>query len=462
MLLCNKYFLKRTKLNKFNSLEKIKGSHSYRKIAIAACFGTFLEWYDFLTFATLAVVFAPLFFPSSDPNTGLLASLATFGVGMVVRPIGAAIFGSMGDRIGRKPVFLITIALMGLATVSVGFLPTYAQVGIWAPILLVGLRLLQGLSAGGEIGGSAVYLTEHAGNQYRGFKTSFLQLMGPLGILFSTLQIALLRNYLSPEDFQAWGWRVPFWISILLLLIAFKARMALEETPIFLELSKSSQKTEHPLLSNFRDPQTRKRMFLLFFCISAGGAILFFCVQVYTAIFLKTSANLPPAVVDELSIFATLALFPLTLFAGWLSDKVGRKPVVISGLLLGAVFIQPAFQILQSLSAQYFRSPDANSPLILIGLILTCLSLALALVVGPQTALLAELFPAKTRNSAAALPHNLAAGWIGGLLPFIVTWLNQKWGSDLAGLWYPTIFLASAAILALLYLPETNKVNLRL
>ena len=150
MLLCNKYLVKRTKLNKINNLEKIKDSHSYRKIATAACFGTFLEWYDFLTFATLAVVLAPLFFPSSDPNTGLLASLATFGVGMVVRPIGAAIFGSMGDRIGRKPVFMITIALMGLATFSVGLLPTYAQVGIWAPILLVSLRLLQGLSAGGE------------------------------------------------------------------------------------------------------------------------------------------------------------------------------------------------------------------------------------------------------------------------------------------------------------------------
>ena len=145
-------------------------SHSYRKVAIAACFGTFLEWYDFLTFATLAVVFAPLFFPSTDPNTALLASLATFGVGMVVRPIGAAIFGSMGDRIGRKPVFMITIALMGIATVSVGFLPTYSQVGIWAPILLVSLRLLQGLSAGGEIGGSAVYLTEHAGNEHEGLK----------------------------------------------------------------------------------------------------------------------------------------------------------------------------------------------------------------------------------------------------------------------------------------------------
>jgi MFS family permease len=439
-----------------------QNSHSYRKVAIAACFGTFLEWYDFLTFATLAVVFAPLFFPSSDPNTALLASLATFGVGMVVRPIGAALFGSMGDRIGRKPVFMITITLMGIATVSVGFLPTYAQLGIWAPILLVSLRLLQGLSAGGEIGGSAVYLTEHAGNESRGFKTSFLQLMGPLGILFSTLQIALLRNYLSPEEFASWGWRVPFWISIALLLIAFKARMALEETPVFLELSKSHQQSKSPLLNNFRDPQTRKRMFLLFFCISAGGAVLFFCVQVYTAIFLKTSVKLAPALVDQLSIYATLALFPLTIFAGWLSDKIGRKPVVVCGLFLGAAFILPAFHLFKMIGMEYLNNPAATVNLILIGVLLVVLSLSLALVVGPQTAMLAELFPAKTRNSAATLPHNLAAGWIGGLLPLIVTWLNQQWQSDSAGLWYPTVFLASAALVALLYLPETRKTNLRL
>lgn len=437
-----------------------KDSHSYRKVAIAACFGTFLEWYDFLTFATLAVVFAPLFFPSSDPNTALLASLATFGVGMVVRPMGAALFGSMGDRIGRKPVFMITIALMGFATVCVGFLPTYAQAGIWAPILLVSLRLLQGLSAGGEIGGSAVYLTEHAGNDYRGFKTSFLQLMGPLGILFSTLQIAFLRGYLSPEEFQSWGWRVPFWISIILLLIAFKARMALEETPVFLELSKTQQKPVSPLLNNFRDPHTRKRMFLLFFCISAGGAVLFFCVQVYTAIFLKTSVKLAPELVDQLSIYATLTLFPLTIFAGWLSDKIGRKPVVVSGLLLGSIFILPAFHLLKMVGMQYLLNPSNGLGFILIAMLLTGLSLSLALVVGPQTAMLAELFPAKSRNSAATLPHNLAAGWIGGLLPFIVTWLNQRWQSDSAGLWYPTIFLATAAIVAILYLPETKKVSL--
>ena len=435
-----------------------QNSHSYLKVAIAACFGTFLEWYDFLTFATLAAVFAPLFFPSTDPNTALLASLATFGVGMVVRPIGAALFGSMGDRIGRKPVFMITIALMGLATISVGFLPTYDQAGIWAPILLVGLRLLQGLSAGGEIGGSAVYLTEHAGNEYRGFKTSFLQLMGPLGILFSTLQIALLRNYLSAEEFQSWGWRVPFWISIVLLLIAFKVRMALEETPVFLELIENGQKTESQLLNNFKDPEIRKRMLLLFLCVSSSGAILFFCVQVYTAIFLKTSLHISAGLVDQLSIYATLALLPLTIFAGWLSDKLGRKPVVISGLILGALLILPTFHLLEALAT---GANEGNiTSVIAIAASLMGLSGILALVVGPQTALLAELFPAKSRNSAATLPHNLAAGWIGGLLPFIVTWINQQWENSIAGLWYPIILLVCAAILALLYLPETRKIDL--
>jgi MFS family permease len=430
---------------------KIQASpHSYRKVAIAACFGTFLEWYDFLTFATLAVVFAPLFFPSSDPSTALLASLATFGVGMVVRPIGAAIFGSIGDRIGRRPVFMITITLMGIATFCVGFLPTYAQIGIWAPMLLVSLRLLQGLSAGGEIGGSAVYLTEHAGDSNRGFKTSFLQLMGPLGILVSTLQIALLQSYLTPEEFLSWGWRVPFWISLILLLIAFKARTALEETPVYLQLSKTETQSQSPLRDNLKDPETRKRMFLLFFCISAGGAVLFFCVQVYTSIFLKTSVKLAPQLVDQLSVYATVALLPLTILAGWLSDKVGRKPVVVSGLILGSVLILPAFHLLQN---------NSNSE-VFIALILIGLSAILALVVGPQTALLAELFPAKTRNSAATLPHNLAAGWIGGLLPLIVTWLNQQWASNIVGLWYPTIFLASGAVVAILYLPETRKTNL--
>ena len=431
-----------------------QNNRSYPKIATAACFGTFLEWYDFLTFATLAVAFAPLFFPSSDPITGLLASLATFGAGMVVRPLGAAFFGSLGDRMGRRPVFLITITLMGGATFAVGFLPTYEQIGIWAPILLVSLRLLQGLSAGGEIGGSAVYLTEHAGNSNRGLKTSVLQLMGPLGMLVSTLQLVLLNQFLDPASFKEWGWRVPFWFSIVLLLIALKVRMTLEETPIFKEMLAKGQTSKSPLRDNFRDKEARKQMFLLFFCISAGGSVLFFCVQVYTGIFMKSALQMNPQIVDTLTITATLVLFPLTIISGALSDRIGRRPVVISGLLLGTILIQPAYKFLQALSQQ--GSPDY----FLMAATLVTITLPLALVVGPQTALLAELFSARTRNSAATLPHNLAAGWIGGLLPLIVTWLNKEFTSQLAGLWYPTIFLAIAAGLAIFYLPETKKIDL--
>ena len=429
-------------------------NRSYPKIATAACFGTFLEWYDFLTFATLAVAFAPLFFPSSDPVTGLLASLATFGAGMIVRPLGAAFFGSLGDRIGRRPVFLITISLMGGATFAVGFLPTYEQIGILAPILLVSLRLLQGLSAGGEIGGSAVYLTEHAGDSNRGFKTSVLQLMGPLGMLVSTLQLLLLNQFLDPASFKEWGWRVPFWFSIVLLLVALKVRMTLEETPIFKNMLAKGETSKSPLRDNFKDKETRKQMFLLFFCISAGGSVLFFCVQVYTGIFMKSALQINPQIVDTLTITATIVLFPLTIISGALSDRIGRRPVVISGLLLGTILIQPVYQFLQTLSQQ--TAPDYS----LMSVVLIAITLTLALVVGPQTALLAELFPARTRNSAATLPHNLAAGWIGGMLPLIVTWLNKEFSSPLAGLWYPTIFLAIAAGLAIFFLPETKKIDL--
>ena len=434
--------------------DSAQNSPSYPKIATAACFGTFLEWYDFLTFATLAVAFAPLFFPSSDPITGLLASLATFGAGMVVRPLGAAFFGSLGDRIGRRPVFLITITLMGGATFAVGFLPTYEQIGILAPILLVSLRLLQGLSAGGEIGGSAVYLTEHAGDSNRGFKTSVLQLMGPLGMLVSTLQLLLLNQFLDPASFKEWGWRVPFWFSIVLLLVALKVRMTLEETPIFKNMLAKGETSKSPLRDNFKDRETRKQMFLLFFCISAGGSVLFFCVQVYTGIFMKSALQINPQIVDTLTITATIVLFPLTIISGALSDRIGRRPVVISGLLLGTILIQPAYQFLQTLSQQ--TAPDYSLMIV----VLIAITLPLALVVGPQTALLAELFPARTRNSAATLPHNLAAGWIGGMLPLIVTWLNKEFSSPLAGLWYPTIFLSIAAGLAIFFLPETNSKNL--
>jgi len=424
---------------------------------LAACFGTFLEWYDFLTFGALAVTFGPLFFPSNDPSSSLLASLATFGVGMIVRPIGAAFFGSMGDRIGRKPVFMITISIMGLATLLVGFLPTYATIGIWAPILLVSLRILQGFSAGGEIGGGAIFLAEHAGEKNRGFKTSFLQLMGPFGILASTLQITLLQKWLSAEEFQVWGWRIPFFVSFLLLLLALYFRRTLEETPAFEALKKENIKTEGQLINNFKDSEIRKKMLLLFFCLSGGGAVLFFCSQVYLPIFLKTTVKLSAELVDRLSIFSTIFLVLTIIFAGWLSDRIGRKPVVTIGLLLGTGLILPAFWLIKKIGLHY---PISGVEILFISSIMFGLSLILGLLGGPQAAMLAELFPAKSRNSAATFPHNLAAGWVGGTLPFIVTWTNQINNSSLIGLWYPTTFLGISAILALTFLPETSRSHL--
>ncbi|UCV06859.1 MFS transporter [Dechloromonas denitrificans] len=421
-----------------------------KKVVIAACFGTFLEWYDFLTFASLAIYFSVLFFPSGDPVAALLASLGTFGVGMIVRPLGAALFGSLGDRHGRRTIFLVTIIVMGVSTVCVGLLPTYEQVGLLAPALLLLLRMLQGLSVGGEIGGAAVYLTEHAPEGRRGLYTSVLQLMGPLGMMASTLQIIALQYFLSEADFKAWGWRIPFLLSALLLVVSIKSRMNLHESPVFRHLREKNGLAKTPLRDCFRDRQTLGRMGLLFFCISAGGSLLFFSAQVYTNVFLKTVVNLPAAQAGALVMISTLALFPATLFCGWLSDRIGRRPVLLAGLISGAITIYPVFQGLLHYGQQ--ATPDTT----MITLLLLVLVIPLACITGPQTATLPELFPARTRYTAVALPHNLSAGWIGGMSPFMVTWLGVHFGDPLAGLWYPTGLLILAALIGLFFLPEVR------
>lgn len=422
----------------------------YRKVALAACFGTFIEWYDFLTFATLAVHFAVLFFPPGDPVAGLLWSLATFGMGMVVRPLGAALFGSFGDRYGRRKVFIATISIMGAATFLVGLLPTHAQWGWAATGALLALRLVQGLAMGGEIGGANVYLAEHAPAARRGALTSVLQWMGGLGILASTLQLVLLQTWLSEADFRAWGWRIPFLLSAVLLLASLKARLALHESPVFTELSRQNQTARTPLRDCLRDRQTLGRMALLFFCISAGGGLLFFCSQVYAAVYLKTVVKMDPVLVGWVTLAATVCLFPLTFVGGALSDRYGRRPVVLAGLLLGAVAILPVYAGLQRFAA----SPPT------VVLLLLVLVLAVALVTGPQTALLSELFPARTRYTAVGLPHNLAAGWIGGLSPYIVTLIAERSGNVLLGLGYPTALLFVALAVGYRFLPETRGADL--
>ena len=513
-----------------------------RKVAIAACFGTFLEWYDFLTFASLATYFSVLFFPPENPVAALLASLATFGVGMLVRPLGAALFGSLADKYGRRPIFIATIVLMGLATFGVGLLPTYQQVGMLAPALLLALRLLQGFSVGGEIGGSAVYLTEHAPTNKRGIYTSVLQLMGPLGILASTLQVLLLQALLSSAEFSAWGWRVPFLFSAVLLLVSLKSRLNLHESPIFRRMRENKTLSSAPLRECFADPHTRGRMALLFFCISAGGSLLFFSSQVYTNVYLKSVVRLDPQLAGTLVMSSTLLLFPLTILFGSLSDRIGRRPVLLAGLLLGCVAIFPVYmglmhygnpvlerfnrevpvelygdscayspftaarndcernqELLAKLGVTYtlhpaqtpgetrvrigkqggiagFHSSELLEELkaegwtehadtqqadrMMIFLLLTILVIAVALITGPQTATLAELFPARTRYTAVALPHNLSAGWIGGMSPFMITLLSVKAGDAISGLWYPVGLLGMALVIGVFFLPETRNVPL--
>ncbi len=513
-----------------------------KNVVIAACYGTFLEWYDFLTFASLAIYFSVLFFPSDNPTTALLSSLATFGVGMVVRPLGSALFGTLADKYGRRPIFITTIVLMGVSTFAVGLLPTYAQIGMWAPIMLLVLRLLQGFAVGGEIGGASVYLTEHAPANKRGAYTSVLQLMGPLGILVSTLQVVLLHYWLSDQDFNTWGWRVPFLLSAVLLLISLKSRMSLVESPVFLRLREKNALSSSPLREIFKDRRTLGRMALLFICISAGGSLLFFTSQVYTGVYLKSVVRLEPQLASTLVMISTLALFPFTLFFGWLSDRVGRKPVILSGMLLGCIVLMPVYQgllhygnpAMQRFVREVpvslygdacFYSPfttprndcernqelltklgvthtvqtqrTANVTEVSIGgatavagfnptaisavlksqgwkeladplqvnhvmmiLLLIIPVIALALVIGPQTAVLAELFPARTRYTAVALPHNLSAGWIGGMSPFMVTFFNVKAGDAISGLWYPIALLLLGLLVGLFFLPETRNVCL--
>ena len=513
-----------------------------RKVAIAACFGTFLEWYDFLTFASLATYFSVLFFPPDNPVAALLASLATFGVGMLVRPLGAALFGSLADKHGRRPVFIATIALMGVTTFAVGLLPTYAQAGLLAPVLLLVLRLLQGFAVGGEIGGSAVYLTEHAPANRRGAYTSVLQLMGPLGILASTLQVILLQALLSSADFSAWGWRVPFLLSAVLLLISLKSRMNLHESPVFRRMREIKALSSMPLRECIADRRTLGRMALLFFSISAGGSLLFFSSQVYTNVYLKSVVKLDPQVAGTLVMLGTLVLFPLTVFCGWLSDRFGRRPVLLAGLLLGCLAILPVYrgllhygnpalerfnrevpvalygescaygpftsarndcernqelfaklgvtytlypaqashqtavhigkageiegyvpeQLIQALKAEGWpeRADPRQTDRLMLLLLLVITVIPVALITGPQTATLAELFPARTRYTAVALPHNLSAGWIGGLSPFMITLLSVKAGNALSGMWYPVGLLALAFAVGLIFLPETRNTSL--
>jgi len=316
---------------------------AHRRVIFASSLGTVFEWYDFYLYGTLAVFFSALFFPPGNETAAFLASLATFGAGFAVRPLGALLFGRIGDRIGRKYTFLITIVVMGAATALVGVLPTYAQIGLWAPVLLVTLRLAQGLALGGEYGGAATYVAEHAPHGRRGYYTSWIQTTATLGFFLSLAVILGCRLGLGEEAFKSWGWRVPFLISVILLGVSVYIRLKLEESPVFAEIKAEGRLSRAPLTESFGQWQNARIVLLALLGATAGQGVVWYTGQFYALFFLQNTLKLDFQTSYLLIAAALVIGTPFFVFFGRLSDRIGRKKIMVAGCLLAAVTFIPIF-----------------------------------------------------------------------------------------------------------------------
>jgi len=317
---------------------------AHRRVIFASSLGTVFEWYDFYLYGTLAVFFSALFFPPGNDTAAFLASLATFGAGFAVRPLGALVFGRIGDLIGRKYTFLITIVVMGLSTALVGVLPTYAQIGIWAPILLVTLRLAQGLALGGEYGGAATYVAEHAPPGRRGAYTSWIQTTATLGFFLSLAVILACRLGFGEEAFRAWGWRVPFLLSVVLLGVSVYIRLRLEESPVFLDIKAVGGLSRAPLTESFGQWPNARIVLLALFGATAGQGVVWYTGQFYALFFLQNTLKLDFQMSYLLVAVALLLGTPFFVVFGRLSDRIGRRRIMIAGCLLAALTFIPIFK----------------------------------------------------------------------------------------------------------------------
>ena len=338
-----------------------------RLVIVASSLGTIFEWYDFFVYGTLAALLGRLFFPSDNPTAGLLLSLATFGAGFGVRPIGALVFGVLGDRIGRKYTFLATITLMGLSTAAVGLLPTFDTAGIWAPVLLVALRLLQGLALGGEYGGAAIYVAEHSPKGRRGFYTSFIQASVVGGFLLSLAVTLATVFVVGKPAFEAWGWRVPFLISLLLLALSLFIRLKLNESPVFAAMKEAGTTSRHPLRESFGSWENMQPMLVALFGIAAGLTVIWYTAQFSTLYFLQQTALVDDTDAKLLIGAAAVISVPFFLIAGWLSDRIGRKPLMVAGYGLTLLLLFPLFHALAGSANPALKRAMVAAPIVVQG-----------------------------------------------------------------------------------------------
>jgi len=453
-----------------------------------------IEWYDFYIFGSLATTISPLFYPSGNNTLALIAYLSTFAVGFVVRPFGALFFGRIGDLVGRKYAFLVTLLIMGGATASIGFLPTYATIGIAAPIILLLIRILQGLALGGEYGGAAVYVAEHVPDARRGFYTSFIQITATLGLFVSLVVILVVQNAMSRETFSSWGWRIPFIISIFLVGISLYIRLKMKESPIFSQIKSAGMTSAKPLKEAFTQWDNLKRVLISLFGATAGQGVVWYTGQFYALFYLQTILKVNGRAANYIVAIALLMGMPFFVFVGALSDRIGRKWIMMLGCLLAAVSYLPIYHAMQrvagsevvtavsqtnpvtgaiSLTPQTLvngvqqpakevlpftdiSSLLANSIAWKLILLVFIQVLFVTLVYGPIAAYLVEAFPAKIRYTALSLPYHIGNGVFGGLLPLIGLSVIAQTGNIYAGLYYPIAVASITFIVGSLLLRETK------
>ncbi|MCD7099786.1 MFS transporter [Stenotrophomonas sp. MMGLT7] len=343
----------------------------HKRVIIASSLGTVFEWYDFFLYGSLAANIAHQFFSGVNETTGFIFTLLAFAAGFFVRPFGAALFGSLGDRIGRKYTFLITILIMGSSTFLVGVLPSYASIGITAPIILIVLRMLQGLALGGEYGGAATYVAEHAPDGKRGYYTSYIQTTATVGLFLSLLVILACRMSLGNEAFDAWGWRLPFLLSIVLLGVSVWIRMQLHESPLFKQMKEQGRTSKSPLRESFRGGNAR-RMLIGLFGASSGEAVVWYTGQFYALFFMTQSLKIDGTTANLLLAGALALACPFFILMGWLSDRIGRKPVLLGGFALAVFTFFPLFKALTHYGNPAIEEARNASPALVVADPATC------------------------------------------------------------------------------------------
>ncbi|ALW87383.1 MFS transporter [Hymenobacter sedentarius] len=403
----------------------------------ASSVGTVIEWYDFYIFGSLATIIATQFFPKTNPLAALLSTLAAFAVGFVVRPFGAVVFGRIGDMVGRKYTFLLTLLLMGGSTFAIGLVPNYATIGVAAPIIIFLLRVVQGLALGGEYGGATTYVAEHAPDNRRGYYTSFIQTTATVGLFISVAVIVGTKLIVGAPAFAEWGWRIPFLLSSVLLVASYIIRRKLNESPLFQKAKDEGTVSTSPLRDSFVEPVNRRLVLLALFGATMGQGVIWYTGQFYAYFYLQTVLKLEQIPASIILCVALLAATPFFVYFGSLSDRIGRKRIIMTGMLCGVLFTIPIFYGLTQFAGPAVEKTPATVdaagavvPAVMVAnnyqmfpmiVLVFCLVLFVTMVYGPIAAYLVELFPTKVRYTSLSVPYHIGNGIFGGLVPLIST-----------------------------------------